>query len=242
MNQGQTLIAADGDALALIAAHLVRAWVSEAAAARGVARVALSGGSTPRAMNRHLATMDLPWASTEWYWVDDRFVPPENPRSNLGAARSDLFDRLSASPRAVHGMPYGPSLDESAAAYEATLAAGFGLPGPAPGVLPVFDLLLLGVGDDGHTASLFPGDPFVDTEDRWVIPVPAAEGREARLTLSRAVITAARRVAVLAQGASKRGPIQQARAPGSLREVPARLVREVRGELLWLLDASAAAE
>ncbi|MCS6898430.1 MAG: 6-phosphogluconolactonase [Myxococcales bacterium] len=239
MNQGDTLIAADGEALARIAAHLVRAWVSEAAAVRGVARVALSGGSTPRAMNRLLASMDLPWSATEWYWVDERFVPADSPRSNLGAARSDLFDRLLAPPRAIHGMPHGPSLDESAVAYEATLAASFGLPGPSIGTYPVFDLLLLGVGDDGHTASLFPGEPFVDVEDRWVIPVPPGEGHEARLTLSRPVIVHARRVVVMAQGASKRGPIQQARAPGSLREVPARLVREVRGELLWLLDAAA---
>jgi 6-phosphogluconolactonase len=235
-----TLIAADGDALARTAAHLVRAWVSEAAAARGVARVALSGGSTPRAMNRLLAAMDLPWTSTEWFWVDDRFVPPENPRSNLGAARADLFDRLPTAPRAVHGMPFGPDPAACAETYEMTLASAFGLPGPGAGPLPAFDLLLLGVGDDGHTASLFPGDPYIDETTRWVIPVAEAEGREARLTLSRPVITAARRVVVLAQGPSKREPLRLARAPGPLREVPSRLVREVQGELLWLLDASAA--
>jgi 6-phosphogluconolactonase len=235
-----TLIAADGDALARTAAHLVHAWVSEAAAARGVARVALSGGSTPRAMNRLLAAMDLPWTSTEWFWVDDRFVPPDNPRSNLGAARADLFDRLPSTPRAVHGMPFGQDPAACAETYEKTLANAFGLPGPGAGPLPAFDLLLLGVGDDGHTASLFPGDPYIDEATRWVIPVAAAEGREARLTLSRPVITAARRVVVLAQGPSKREPLRLARAPGPLREVPSRLVREVQGELLWLLDASAA--
>lgn len=233
-----TLIASDGAALARTAAHLVRAWLAEAAHARGVARVAISGGSTPRAMNRVLAPMDLPWDKTEWFWVDDRAVPHDNPRSNYGAARADLFDRLEAPPRAVHPMPVGPDLSACADAYEEAIARSFGVARGGPP--PSFDLLLLGVGDDGHTASLFPGDAAVDVDDRWVTPVAAAEGREARLSLTRPAITAARRVVVLAQGASKRGPLQQARAPGSLREVPSRLTREVRGELLWLVDAEAA--
>ncbi|MCU0658976.1 MAG: 6-phosphogluconolactonase [Polyangiaceae bacterium] len=239
MNTGETLVAADGDALARIAAHLVAAWAREAAAARGVARVALSGGSTPRAMNRLLASMELPWSQIELYWVDDRFVPADHPRSNLGAARADLLDHLATPPRGVHGMPHGPSLERCALDYEQTLARGFGLAGPG-GPLPSFDLLLLGVGDDGHTASLFPGDAAVDEVGRWVVPVSAAEGREERLSLTRPVLTAARRVAVLAQGASKREPLRRARQQGPLGEVPARLVQQVQGELLWLLDAAAA--
>jgi len=241
MNTGDTLVAADGDALARIAAHLVRAWVCEAVSARGVARIALSGGSTPRAMARLLAPADLPWAETEWFWVDERFVAHDSPRSNYGAARQDLFGALATAPRAVHPMPFGDDIQVCADQYEAALARSFGLARPADGgsTLPSFDLLLLGVGDDGHTASLFPGDPYIDVVDRWVIPVAAAEGREARLTLSRPVIAAARRVAVLAQGASKKKPLADARAPGPLREVPSRLTREARGELLWLLDAAA---
>lgn len=240
MNLGQTLIASSSDTLAHTAAHLVASWIQEIVAQNRIARIALSGGSTPRAMNRILAGLPLPWASTEWFWVDDRFVEPQSPRSNLGAARTDLFDRLTVSPQAIHGMPFGPDIQACASTYEEILKKSFVLPGPGAGPLPAFDLLLLGVGDDGHTASLFPGDPSIDEVNRWVIPVREAEGREARLTLSRPVITAAKRVVVLAQGASKREPLRRAREQGSLHEIPSRLVQEVQGELFWLLDTSAA--
>jgi 6-phosphogluconolactonase len=243
-NLGAVLVAPDGDALAATAAHLVRALVSEAALASrdGVARVALSGGSTPRAMCRVLRHLDVPWPATEWFFVDERAVPADSPRSNFGAAREDLFGGLSTPPRGLHPMVASPdALDAAATEYEAALGRSFGMvpPGGAPTPLPSFDLLLLGVGDDGHTASLFPGDAFIDVEDRWVVGVPAAPGREARLTLTRPVITAARRVIVLAQGAAKKGPIERARSGGPLREVPSRLTQEIRGELLWLVDSAA---
>jgi 6-phosphogluconolactonase len=240
-NAGELLVAADADALARVAAHFVRAWVLEATA-RGdaPARIALSGGSTPKAMFRVLAGLSLPWPKTEWFWVDDRAVPADNPRSNYGAARADLFDRVSVPADRVHPMtPDGPDLDAVARRYEARLAERFGLRGPGGGEAPAFDLVLLGIGDDGHTASLFPGEPHVDVADRWVIAVPAAEGREARLTLTAPVIAASRRALVLAQGQAKREPIRKARAAGDLREVPARVTQQVRGELYWLVDAAA---
>ena len=139
-------------------------------------------------------------------------------------------------------MPGEGSLDEGADAYEAALVRSFGLPRPADGgtAPPCFDLLLLGIGDDGHTASLFPGEDAVERSDRWVLPIAASGDREARLSLSRPVITAARRVVMLAQGESKREPLRQARAEGPLRDIPSRLTREVDCELLWLLDKAAA--
>ena len=243
-NRGELLVAADSDSLTRLAAHLVRAWVAEAAKTNhdGIARIAISGGSTPRAMNKLLATMSVPWAATEWFWVDERAVPMASPRSNSGAAQDDLFSHLKVQPRGVHAMQGDHAdLDDAARAYEKILGTSFGIqPLASGGVgLPAFDLLLLGIGDDGHTASLFPGGDQVEITDRWVVPVPAAEGREARITLTRPVITAARRVVVLAQGEAKRGPIELARGPGALREIPSRLTQEVRGELLWLIDAAA---
>jgi 6-phosphogluconolactonase len=240
-NRGEVLVAADAEALAGLAAHFLRAWVLEAVA-RGdgaPARVALSGGSTPRAMFRVLAGLALPWEKTEWFWVDERAVPVDHPRSNYGAARADLFERVPVPPGRVHPLaPDGPDLAAVAGRYEALLAERFGLPGRG-GAPPAFDVMLLGIGDDGHTASLFPGEPTVDVADRWVAAVPAGEGREERLTLTAPVIAAARRAVVLVQGESKREPVRKARAAGDLREVPARVTRQVRGELYWLVDAAA---
>ncbi|MFO0661144.1 MAG: 6-phosphogluconolactonase [Polyangiaceae bacterium] len=245
-NQGEVLIAADGDSLAKIAAHLVRALIAEAVFHAGTARVAISGGNTPRVMNRFLATLSLPWSSIDWFWVDDRAVPQDSPRSNAGNARDDLFSKVPIPPERIHAMPADPNnLDAGARTYERTLARYFELEMPSTpegfrATAPQFDLLLLGIGDDGHTASLFPGETLVDVDDRWVIPVPAAEGREARLSLTRTVITRARRVIVLAQGAAKKPRIVQARAGGSRVEIPSRITGEVTGELIWLVDSAAA--
>lgn len=238
------LIASNGDSLARLAAELFCGWVWEAIgkSAGQVARVAISGGSTPRAMNRELATMDVPWGKIELFWVDERAVPPTSDRSNYGAAKADLFGKLKKPPRGLFAMPGAATdLDAAARGYESAIARTFGMPASdaASAKYPSFDLVMLGIGDDGHTASLFPGDATVDVTDRWVIPVPAAEGREARLTLTRPVITAAKRVVVLAQGEKKKGPIGLARKAGALREIPSRLVQEVKGELVWLVDAAA---
>ncbi len=239
-NTGEVLVAADADALARLSAHFLRAWVLEAVARGGgaPARVALSGGSTPRAMFRVLAGLELPWQKTEWFWVDERAVPADHPRSNYGAARADLFDRVPVPPAQVHPLtPDGPDLGAAARRYEARLAERFGLsPGGGP---PAFDVVLLGIGDDGHTASLFPGEATVEVSDAWVVAVPASEGREERLTLTAPVLAAARRAIVLAQGESKREPVRRARASGSAREVPARVTQQVRGELYWLVDPGA---
>jgi 6-phosphogluconolactonase len=231
-NAGTVLVAADGASLAQIAAHLVRALIGEAAAnPERTAKIAISGGSTPRVMNRHLASLDVPWDRVDVFWVDERFVPYDNPRSNYGAAREDLFSKVTA-PR-VHAMPTSGDLNAAARDYAARLRETFS------GHPPVFDLILLGIGDDGHTASLFPGEPFVDEEHQTVIGVPASGDREARLSLSRPVIAAAKRIVVLAQGEAKRGPIADARSEGSRKQTPARITRECQGEVLWLIDKAA---
>lgn len=231
-NAGTVLVTADPASLALVAAHLVRALIGEAAA-RGpdTAKIALSGGSTPRIMNRHLASLDVPWDRVDVFWVDERFVPYDSPRSNYGAAREDLFSRISA-PR-VHAMPTSGDPGAAARDYSARVRETFG------GKPPVFDLILLGIGDDGHTASLFPEEPFVDDESTYCLSIPPSGDREARLTLSRPVITAAKRIVVLAQGATKKDPIARARSEGSRRQTPARITRECKGEVLWLIDAAA---
>ena len=123
-NNGTVLVAHDPPALATIAAHLVRALIGEAAA-RGpdTAKIALSGGSTPRAMCQKLAMLDVPWDKVDVFWVDERFVPYDNPRSNYGAAREDLFSRVSA-PR-VHAMPTSGDLQAAARDYHAKVRETF---------------------------------------------------------------------------------------------------------------------
>ncbi len=238
MNRGELLVCADPRALAATAAAMFVSFLHEAIAERGVARVALSGGSTPRAMFEVLATMQVPWTDTEVFWVDERAVPASSDRSNYGAASAALFSKLSSPPRGLHPMPGdAPSLPDAAAGYSATLAASLGV--SPEGAAPALDVVWLGIGDDGHTASLFPGDGAVTATDRWVLDVPAHEGREARLTLSRAVIAAARRVVVLAQGASKRGPIARARTRGDEGETPARVIGAATGQVIWLVDEAA---
>lgn len=238
MNRGELLVCADPAALARTAAAMWVSFVHEAVAERGVARVAVSGGSTPTAMFEVLAAMVVPWDATEVFWVDERAVPASSARSNFGAATAALFGKLASPPRALHPMPATTApLADGAAAYAATIAASFGA--TAGGAPPSFDVVWLGIGDDGHTASLFPGDAAVTATDRWVLDVPAAESREARLSFSRGLISAARRVVVLAQGAAKRGPITRARAPGDERETPARVIGDASGQLIWLVDEAA---
>jgi len=244
LNFGDILVAANSDSLARIGAHLIRTWITETVQRNGTARIALSGGSTPRAMFRVLATFSLPWQQTEWFWVDERTVPMDSPRSNFGAAREDLFRHVPVAPECLHAMVTddGSNPEASAKRYEQLLAEKFALDEPSTDhsdTCPVFDLVLLGVGDDGHTASLFPHERSLDVMDRWVLAVPAKGEREARITLTRPVLTQARRVVMLAQGAGKQTIIRKARSPGVLSETPARLTQAVQGELIWLVDQEA---
>ncbi len=245
INAGHWLVASSPESLATITAHLVRSLLCEAIYHAGSARIALSGGSTPSAMFRALATLSLPWNSVDWFWVDERAVARDSSRSNAGNAHLDLFQHVGIAPERVHAMPGDePDHELAAARYEATLARYFQLPKPSQpedyrARVPEFDLVLLGVGDDGHTASLFPGEDNVLRDDRWVISVPGKGSREPRLTLCRPVITAAKRVIVLAQGAAKRVPLTRAREQGPLPEIPSRLTQQAKGELLWLVDSAA---
>jgi 6-phosphogluconolactonase len=235
---GELLVAESEDELSALSAELLARAIHEAVKARGVARVAISGGSTPGPAYRRLAAMALPWDRIDWFWVDERAVPPDHPRSNYRAARADLgLDRPVIPQDRVHRME-GDASDLSAAAarYEALLRRTFGVASAV-----AFDALTLGVGDDGHTASLFPGLHAVDIDDRLVASIGAQpdKGLEPRLTLTAPVLCEARLVVVLARGAQKRKPLAAAWSEGPLDEIPARVVRRVRGRVTWVLDREA---
>ncbi|WP_437642284.1 6-phosphogluconolactonase [Sorangium sp. So ce854] len=233
----ETCVADDAAELARLGAELMARAIAAAIEARGVARIALSGGSTPSGAYQRLAALSLPWEQTEWFWVDERAVPPDHPRSNYGAARRDLAAARIPDDRFFRMEGESPDLAAAAARYEQLLRARFGVASAA-----AFDVMTLGIGDDAHTASLFPGTGAVGIEDRLVAAIPAQpdKGLEARLTLTAPVIREARTKLLLACGAAKRPVLEKAKRPGPADEVPARVVRGGAGRLVWLLDAAAA--
>lgn len=232
----EMLVAYDRAEHALLAAELLGRAVEIAARERGIARVALSGGSTPQDAYRAIASLALPFDRVEWYWVDERAVPPDHPRSNYGAAARDLS---LADGR--HGKAFRMEAErdpaEAAAAYEAFLRRQFGVASSV-----AFDAMILGVGDDGHTASLFPGTGVVGIDDRLVTAVREQpdKGLEARVTLTAPVILEAQLCLVLARGKSKKAPITAARLPGPDDQTPARILQRAKGRVVWVLDPEAA--
>jgi 6-phosphogluconolactonase len=198
-------------------------------------RLALSGGSTPREAYRLLAERgDLPWDCVELFFGDERFVPPEHKDSNYRMVRETLLAR-GASPRGVFAVPIDGTPDEAARTYEEILRQQYGASTLELGV-PLFDLVLLGLGEDGHTASLLPEQPVLNERRRWVAAVP--QGRdEPRITLTYPALESSRRILFLVTGAAKRDALAQARGG----DLPAGALRP-EGKVLWLVDEAAAGE
>jgi 6-phosphogluconolactonase len=200
-------------------------------------RLALAGGNTPKPVYEALAQADLPWEQLEIFWGDERFVPPTHPDSNEHMARLAWLDRVPIPAENIYPMPTeGDDPAHCAQQYEADLRRAFGL---AAGEWPMFDLILLGLGDDGHTASLFPHTAALQVTDR-LVTVGDRQGQP-RLTLTVPVLNAARQIWFLVAGASKVAALGHIfAAEDDAQTWPARLVRP-QGELFWLLDAAAAA-
>jgi 6-phosphogluconolactonase len=183
-------------------------WLLDAVmAAEGVVAIALSGGSTPRRLYERLAGSPyrdrFPWRRTHWFWGDERFVPHDDARSNQRMAREALLSLVPIPIANIHPiLTEGLSPDRAAAAYEQTLKAFYGAETLDP-ARPLFDVTFLGLGTDGHVASLFPETDVLAMRDRWVAAVAVGEG-ERRITLTYPAVESSRRVAVLVAGAEKR--------------------------------------
>ena len=235
----------DGEAVALRAADLFALAAQEAAAARGRFAVALSGGETPRALYRLLArqqfSQKIPWRRVQLYWGDERCVPPDDPASNYGMAHGAFIKHVPIDAANVHRMHGEDVAEQAAKAYDAELRGLAAQERPRADV-PVVDLVLLGLGLDGHTASLFPHADALTVEDACCAATEAPDGSP-RLTVTAPVINAARRVWFLVSGAEKAGMVAEVleglRVPAA---VPAQGVAPVHGTLTWLLDDAAAAE
>jgi 6-phosphogluconolactonase len=197
-------------------------------AARAGGAIALSGGSTPRRAFELAALLEPSWPKAAAWWGDERCVPPHDARSNYRLAREALLDRLARSPE-VHRIRGELPADEAAAAYEEEL-----------GDLRL-DLALMGLGPDGHTASLFPGAPTLGERERRVVAAaPGLEPFVERVTLTLPALRASREVVFLVTGAAKADAVRRAFAEEPTEEVPASLLRADQGRTVAILDAAAA--
>jgi 6-phosphogluconolactonase len=222
-------------------AHNVAEWLCNLAQASDRAfAVGLSGGSTPRRLYETLAAPDIasrfPWTRAHWFWGDERFVPHDHPDSNYRMARDAFLSRVPVPDSNIHAVPTeGLSPDQAATAYEMTLRRFYGADELAAD-RPLFDVTLLGIGEDGHTASLFPGQPALQERRRWTVAVVGAKA-EPRITLTYPALDSSRDLAFVVTGREKRGAV--ARAQRGDRAIPAAAVRPV-GRLHWFMDRAAA--
>jgi 6-phosphogluconolactonase len=199
MKEPETEVLSDPERLAQRAAR----WLAGLAkASRDRFVVALSGGSTPKRMYQILSGLELPWARTHWFWGDERFVPPDDPRSNYRMAHEALFQHAPVSIANIHPVPTrGLGPEAAAAAYEAELKKFYG-GDRLDATRPLFDVTLLGLGPDGHTASLFPGTAVLDERHKWVAAVIGAKD-EARITFTYPLLESSGHIAFLVAGAEK---------------------------------------
>ena len=221
-------------------AHHVAEWLCERAQASDHAfAVCLSGGSTPRRLYECLAAPDIalrfPWDRTHWFWGDERFVPHDHRDSNYRMARDAFFSRVPVPDGNIHAIPAESlSPEQAATAYETTMKRFYGAD-LLTSDRPLFDVTLLGIGEDGHTASLFPSQPALQETRRWAVAVIGTNS-EARITLTYPALNSSREVAFVVTGEEKRGVV--ARAQAGDRMLPAAMVRPV-GRLHWFTDRAA---
>ncbi|HWB48089.1 MAG TPA: 6-phosphogluconolactonase [Stellaceae bacterium] len=239
-------ISADFESLA----HRVAQWLVDLACATpGRFAIALSGGSTPKRLYQLLAAPPLrdamPWRRVHLFFGDDRFVPHDDPNSNYAMARDAMIAHVPIPPENVHGIPVTGSLDASsldgaARAYEHTLKAYYGADALDPD-RPLLDVNLLGMGADGHTASLFPGKPALDEKQRWAVgvPEPGLAPFVPRVTLTYPALNSARSAAFVAAGADKAAMMH--RVLSGEHSLPSARIAPV-GELVWFVDRAARGE
>lgn len=229
----------DPDAVAQWTADFL---LEKALSARGVFRIALSGGSTPRKLYALMAEAGyadrFPWSRTEFFYGDDRFVPAESADSNRGMVQSILFDHVPVPTKNIHPMPDHGEPDQAARSYEADLQQAYG-GNTLIANKPLFDVVLLGLGENGHTASLFPRQPVLEEKTRWVASCVPDDAPHTRLTLTYPAIASSRHVLFLVTGTSKAGVLSRVRA-GDAAEPASHICSD--GEVVWIIDRGAAGQ
>lgn len=234
----------DAEALAWAAAEVVSRHVDEALQNKRTFALVLSGGSTPKRLYTLMGTNPslrarFPWDRIHFFWGDERHVPPDHPESNYRVANEAIFSNVPVPPMNIHRvLSENPDANEAARLYTQELSAHFHL---EQGELPRFDCVLLGMGPDGHTASLFPGTLALGEKHRPVVANWIDKFQSFRITLTAPVLNHAKLIVFLVSGAEKapalRDVLEGVETPGRL---PAQLIRPIHGRILWIVDRAAA--
>ncbi len=236
----QIIIEDDPMGLALRGVRIFSTSARESVNRNGRFVVALSGGSTPRRMNEMLGEetycLKIPWDKVYLFWVDERCVPENDEASNYGAAKRAFLESVPIPKAHIYPMPGEISPEAGASSYEENIRDFFHLTETGK---PIFDSILLGVGKDGHTASLFPGQKALEEGERLVVAVKGGEPNVSRLTLTYPVLNRARHIVFLASGKSK-AEILKTILESKEMSLPAQKIQPVNGKLTWLLDQDAA--
>lgn len=200
-------------------------------------RLVLSGGSTPRPLYEQLAQAeDIDWSSVHVFWGDERAVPPDHADSNYRMAKDALLDHVPLPPENIHRIPAEYDPEQAAKSYDDELRTYLGSDGR-------FDLVLLGMGDDGHTASLFPETAALDETQHLAVANYVAKLETWRITLTAPLINRARHLVFLVAGESKAEPLREVlHGPCQPRKLPAQMIAPTNGDVVWFLDHAAAAK
>jgi len=234
------IVEPDANALSRKGADIFIQVAAESVALRGRFVVAISGGSTPRPLHRLLREepyrSKIPWSRTHIFWVDERCVPVDDPASNYGLARVDFIDKIPIPGDQIHPMSVDLVPEEGATAYQRELVHYFQ---SQPSKIPVLDFICLGIGTDGHTASLFPDQSALSEKEQLIIAVKGGNPYVSRLTMTFPLINHAREIVFLVSGQGK-APILKAILEGPPDRFPAQMIQPLNGRLTWLLDQEAA--
>ena len=238
--QGSLHVFPDLPALAIAGARFISDLLSRAMHQRGTATIVLSGGSTPRSIYERLGTTEgsdaLDWSGVHFFWGDERCGPPDSPESNYHMANHAFLNRVGISESNIHRMMAERDPAEAALLYEQEIRSFFGI---TERQIPAFDVVLLGLGEDGHTASLFPGSPVLDERQKLVSTVTAGKFPTRRMTLTFPAINQARDIIFFVAGITK-AEILRSVLEGSGTRYPAQLVAPAGGNLHWFADREAA--
>jgi 6-phosphogluconolactonase len=236
----QIRIFADSEALARAAADTVADLAAQSITLQSRFSIALSGGSTPQKLHTLLATeplsSNIDWVHVHVFWGDERCVPPDDADSNYGAAKEVLLDHVPLPSENIHRIKGELNPKEAADEYEQVLHNHF------TGDLPYLDLVLLGMGDDGHTASLFPHTSALNENRKWVVDNYVPSKQVTRITLTPLAINAARNILFLVSGSNKAERVHQVlKGVYNPLELPSQFIKPIKGNLFWMLDAAAGA-